>query len=129
MQVSVPGQTEPIRYIEIPGIDKVYIRAWAKDLSQIDPEILEFHAEGRIREFIGDIDFDEELSRILCPVLLLQANPVLGGIISDSEVERALRIIPDSTHVFLENVGHDLGLASWNVASLLSAVSGFFESV
>ena len=129
IQVPVPGQEKPMRYIDIPGVDDVQIRARAKCLSQIDPDILEFHAEGRIQEFIDDIDFDVELSRISCPVLLLQANPTLGGIMSDSDVETAARIFPDLHHVFLENVGHDLGLASWKVSALLRTVTNFLESV
>jgi pimeloyl-ACP methyl ester carboxylesterase len=47
----------------------------------MDPGVLEYHAEGRAREFIEGFDLDKILERITSPVLLLQGNHSLGGII------------------------------------------------
>ncbi|MFQ5793495.1 MAG: alpha/beta fold hydrolase [Candidatus Bipolaricaulia bacterium] len=127
--VSVPGQDTWIRYGDLPGVDAVRLRAWAKTLSQVDPQVLEFRAEGRTQKFLRNFNIDTVLQRISCPVLLLQGNPSLGGIMTDHEVEHALSVLPDASHVLIEHAGHDLGLSTWEVAPLLRAVTNFLESL
>lgn len=127
--VSVPGQDTPIRYGDLPGVDAASLREWAKTLSQLDPEVLEFHAEGRIQEILENDNPDTWLPQISCPVLLLQGNPSLGGIMTDRDVEHALSVLPDVSHVLIEHAGHGLGFSTWEVAPLLRAVTDFLESL
>lgn len=105
------------------------LRFRAKTLSQLDPGVLEFHAEGRIYEFLRNINMDAILSKISCTVLLLQANPSKGGLMSSSDVELALSLNPNAHHVSIEETGHNLGLDTWEVTPLLRAIICFLESL
>lgn len=129
LPVPVPDQDPPVRYGDLPMVDDVYLRYWAKTVSQMDPDILEYHAEGRVQEFLSDFDLDNMLQKINCPVLLIQGNPELGGLMTDQAVAHSLEILPDVSHVLLEKTGHDLGLTSWKVAPLLRATYDFLESL
>lgn len=129
--IPVPGQSKdtPIRYGDLPGVNATSLREWAKTLSQLDPEVLEFHAEGRIQEYVENANPDAWLRQISCPVLLLQGNPSLGGIMTDRDVAHASSVLPDALHVLIKHAGHDLGLSTWEVAPLLQAVTDFLESL
>ena len=129
LPVSVPGQDAPMRYGDLPGTDEAHLRGWAKTLSQVDPDVAQYHAEGRLDEYVEKVDLDAALQRIKCPVLLLQGDPSQGGVISDSDAEYTLSLLPDGLHVRLEGTGHDLGLGAWQVAPLLRAVMNFLESL
>ena len=127
--LPVPNQDPPVRYGDLPMADDAYLRYWAKTMNQMDPDILEYHAEGRAQEFLRDIDLDYILRKITCPVLLIQGNPELGGLMTDRIVVNSLEILPDVSHVLLDKTGHDLGLTAWEVAPLLRAVNDFLESL
>jgi pimeloyl-ACP methyl ester carboxylesterase len=129
LPVQVPGQDAPMRYGDLPGMDAAHLRGWAKTLSQVDPDVAQYQAEGRMREYVQKVDLDAALRQITCPVLLLQGDPSKGGVISDSDVEHALSLLTDGLYVILEGVGHNLGLDSWKVAPLLRAVTDFLESL
>ena len=68
-----------------------------------------------------------ELQRIACPVLLVQGNPTLGAVLSDSEVATAQRQVPRLIHLRLEDKGHEVGLES--DASWVPAMLELLESV
>ena len=127
--VRVPGQDAPVRYGDLPGMDAAHLRGWAKTLSQVDPDVAQYQAEGRMKEYVQKVDLDAALRRVTCPVLLLQGDPSQGGVISDSEKDHALSLLPDGLHVRLEGAGHNLGMDTWKVAPLLRAVTNFLESL
>lgn len=129
LPISVPGQETPMRYGDLPGKDMAHLRSWAEVLSQVDPDVVQYHAEGRIEEYVEKVDSDSALRCMTCPVLLLQADPSRGGYIWDNDAEHALAMLPHGLHVRLEGVGHDLGLATAQVAPLLRAVTSFLESL
>jgi len=129
LPVRVSGQDIPLRYGDLPGMDAAHLRGWAKTLSQVDPDVAQYHAEGRMKEYVHEVDLDAALRRITCPVLLLQGDPSQGGVISDSDAKNALALLPDGLHVKLEGTGHDLGMDTWKVAPLLRAVTSFLESL
>ena len=129
LPVSAPGQDAPMRYGDLPGTNAAHLRGWAKTLSQVDPDVAQYHAEGRLDEYVRKVDLDSALQRVTCPVLLLQGDPSQGGVVSDSDAEYALSLLPDGLHVQLEGTGHDLGLGAWQVAPLLGAVMNFLESL
>jgi pimeloyl-ACP methyl ester carboxylesterase len=122
--VSVSGQEEPVRYGDLPGRDAVRLRAWAKTLSQVDPDVVQYHAEGRMKEYVQNVDLDAALQRVTCPVLLLQAE-----VVSDSDAKHALSLLANGVHAKLEDSDHDLGLGTWKVVPLLRVVMGFLESL
>jgi pimeloyl-ACP methyl ester carboxylesterase len=114
---------------DLYGGDAAQFRGWAKTLSQADPDAAQYHAEGRIGEYVENVDIDAALEQVACPVLLLQADPSQGGMVSDGDVEHALSLLADGLHVKLEGAGHDLGLITWEVTPLLRAVTDFLESL
>ena len=129
LPVSVPGQDTPMRYGDLPGTNAAHLRGWAKTLSQVDPDVAQYHAEGRMGEYVENVDLDAALRQMTCPVLLLQGDPSQGGVVSDSDAEYTLSLLPDGLHVQLEGTGHDLGLGAWQVAPLLRVVMDFLESL
>jgi pimeloyl-ACP methyl ester carboxylesterase len=127
--VQVPGKDTRIRYADSPGVDGIHIQQLAITLSHMDPGVLEYHAEGRVREFLEGFDLDQILGRITCPVLLLQGNPILGGMMTNQVVKHVQSILPNAMHVLIETAGHGLGLDTWEVSPLIRAVTGFLESL
>lgn len=127
--IQVPGQETPIRYGDRPDIDAVTIQQMALTYSHMDPGVLEYHAEGRALEFLDGFDLDQILERITSPVLLLQANPSLGGMMTDEVVKHVQSILPNTMHIVIESAGHDLGLETWEVSPPLRAVMSFLESL
>lgn len=57
--------------------------------------------------------------------LPLQANPSLGGMLTNNVVEHVQSILPNAMHVYLETARHALGLYTWEVSSFLRAVTSF----
>ena len=129
LPISVPGDREAIRYGDQPGVDAVSLRQLAITLYQLDPGVLEYHAEARAKEYLEGFDLREMLARITCPVLLLQGDPSHGGMMTSASVEYALSRLANGSHVLIEGHGHDLGLDSWEPGPVLRAVSTFLESL
>ena len=127
--VHIPGETEPVRYADQPGLDAIDLLRYAKTLSMLDPGVLDYHAEGRVDEFLEGFELREMLHNITCPVLLVKGNPNLGGMMTDESVDFALNELPNATHVLIEGAGHDLGLDSWDANPLLRVISGFLEAL
>jgi pimeloyl-ACP methyl ester carboxylesterase len=126
--VQVPGKDTRIRYGDSPGVDAIHIQQLAITLSHMDPGVLEYHAEGRAREFLEGFDLDKVLERITSPVLLLQGNPSLGGMMTNEAVKHVQSILPNANHVLIET-DHGLGLDTWEVSPLLRAVTSFLGSL
>ena len=53
-------------------------------------------------------DMDNVLPAIKCPVLLIQADPSAGGALTDEEVQRALPLLADPTHMRFSGMDHML---------------------
>jgi pimeloyl-ACP methyl ester carboxylesterase len=104
-------------------------REQAKTLSMVDPDVIQYHAEGRLEEYVEKVDLEGALQKVSCPVLLIQGDPSQGGIVSDEDVGKALGLLTDGVHVILKGTGHNLGLDTWEVNQLLRAISGFLESL
>jgi pimeloyl-ACP methyl ester carboxylesterase len=100
----------------------------AEDLSLLDPEILDYHAQGRLVEYFEGID-NPNLDCITCPILLIQGNPEMGALLSDAEVERALAAHPHVSHVRINHAGHDLGFWRGELEPFTKAVIDFLETL
>lgn len=127
--VHLPGETEPVRYADQPGLDAIDLLRLAKTLCMLDPGALDYHAEGRVDEFLEGFELEEMLHNITCPVLLVQANPNLGGMMTDESVYFAMTELPNAAHVLMEDAGHNLGLDTWEVNPLLRVLLGFLETL
>ena len=125
----VPGQDPPVTYGELPDVHLVELREWASSLIQLDPDVTELHAEGWRERFMDAFEFEDILRAISCPVLLLQGEPSQGGIMTDDDVDYALSLLSEAYHVQIEDVGHGLGMDTWEIAPILRAVVSFLESL
>ena len=65
------------------------------------------------------------MPEIVCPALLLQADPAAGGAMADVEVARARLLLKEARHVRLAGRGH--WLFAPDPAPVLRAVVGFLE--
>jgi pimeloyl-ACP methyl ester carboxylesterase len=127
--VMVQNQEPPTRYGDLPGNDDTYLRQLARTLRDMDPDVLEYHAEGRAEEYLKGFDLDGALDAIVCPVLLVQANQALGGMMTDRSVKHALAKLSCGYHVLIKDAGHDLGMGRWEVSPLLRTISAFLDSI
>ncbi len=130
MPVNVPNQ-EKQTYGE--GLDITAIINKANYLRHLDPAVLEDWENGaHDPQAYTNVTTGHDiklLQNIQCPVLLLQGNPKLGGIMPNKEVELAQRLITNTYHVYFDEYGHNLGLYSWQTGPLLQAVNTFLEYI
>lgn len=82
----------------------------AKCQSLADPEYFTLWAEGRFDEYYEDYDAWRFLSDVSCPVMLYQADPDEGALLSHEDVDKARKIKPDIHHEIIHGVGHNLGM-------------------
>ena len=103
--IQFPGIDETFRLGELPGNDDVALREWARSAILTDPEALAMMLDD---SSFADWVPQEFLPRISCPVLLLQGNPELDAVMSDSDVQLAKRLVPKLKHIQFPLLGHAL---------------------
>jgi pimeloyl-ACP methyl ester carboxylesterase len=80
--------------------------AWsAQCLSRLDPAVLTPVIEGR---WLDGYDFPSLLTGLRCPVWLLQADPSMGGALTDADAETFKSIAADCQHLRFPGCGHNL---------------------
>lgn len=72
-----------------------------------------------------DIDLFAALERITCPVLLLQADPLAGGALSDRGAERARQALRDGSYQRFPDTGH--GIHQERPAEFVDIVAEFLR--
>jgi pimeloyl-ACP methyl ester carboxylesterase len=101
------------------------IYGWiATNLYYNDPNMLTAVLDGTMT---AGYEMEEVLPAIRCPVLLLQADPDAGGMMTDAEVERALPLLAHPRHVRFEQRSHALFLPEKE--PVLRAMVAFLESL
>jgi pimeloyl-ACP methyl ester carboxylesterase len=107
MPILEPGQavSKPAR--EVMGEHSSWFAHQATSLHQLDPDMLAAVLAGPESMLVG-YEPETLLPAIACPVLLVQADPRLGVVLSDAEVELGLRLILHVSHVRLEGLAHPL---------------------
>lgn len=123
LEIRVPGLPEPIPIGDLPGNDSD-VQEWANCLHMLDPTALQSTIEGRT---FADFDADAVLAKIQCPVLILQANPELGGLMSDIAVERIKNHVRRAEVVQFRLLGHALHLQ--RAQPVIEAVEKFIAQV
>ncbi len=106
--------------------EKLGYQGLAQNLYSNDPEMLSILIDDPESAAAG-YDAELVLPSIRCPVLLLQADPNAGGILTDAEIERGLKLLSKPTHIRLEGVGHLLHIVQKDV--VLQAITGFLKSL
>lgn len=86
----------------------------------VDTAVMEAFRGGRLME---GYDGPLVLPLVGCPVLLLQADPALGGHMDDLDLRRALTLLADGQYVKVRGVGHQLQLD--NRRAVLAAIAPF----
>ena len=125
--IGIPGKDEQIRYGDSPGVDPIQIQHLAMTLKQMDSGVLDYHATGRVEDFLEGFELDKILEQIQCPVLLIQGNASLGGMMTNDAIKHVEAIVSNVEHAYIESAGHDLGLESWSVAPLLRVLISFLN--
>ncbi|HVO64169.1 MAG TPA: alpha/beta hydrolase [Terriglobales bacterium] len=123
LEIRVPGLPEPIPIGDLPGNDSD-LQEWANCLQMLDPTAIQSTIEGRT---FSDFDSDGVLSNIRCSVLILQANPELGGLMSDGAVERIKEHVHRVEVVRFRLLGHALHLQ--RAEPVIEAVQNFLSSI
>jgi pimeloyl-ACP methyl ester carboxylesterase len=124
IRIPLPGIDEHIAIGELPGNDEVYLLKWAACLKQVDPGALEMTLDGTTW---GDYDGEALMAKISCPTLLLQANPELGGLMSDAELTRAVELLAKPKVEKFPLLGHALHLQQ--PQPVLKAVTNFLNEL
>jgi pimeloyl-ACP methyl ester carboxylesterase len=123
LEIRVPGLPEPIPIGDLPGNDSDLLE-WANCLQMLDPTAIQSTIEGRT---FSDFDSDSVLANIRCPVLILQANPELGGLMSDAAVEKIKNHVQRVEVVRFRLLGHALHLQ--RAQPVIDAVQTFLNSI
>jgi pimeloyl-ACP methyl ester carboxylesterase len=80
----------------------------------------------RFETITAGYQMDHVLSGIQCPVLLLQADPSAGGMMTDREAALALPLLDLPQHIRLQGFGHMLHIAQKD--PVVQALKAFFQS-
>ena len=105
--MEVPGRRESVTMRAGLGEDSPVFDWLATNLYQSDPDMLTAIIE-RFDATAQGYEMKTVLPAIQCPVLLLQADPQTGGLMTDTEIAQALPLLARPTHVRLEGVSHVL---------------------
>lgn len=105
IEIHFPGISESLCLEELPGNSKPVLMEWARTAIRTDPECLRMTLD---RSSHAGWKPERILPRITCPVLLLQGNPELDALLSDSDLALAKRLLPHARHVKFPLLGHAL---------------------
>jgi pimeloyl-ACP methyl ester carboxylesterase len=108
----------------IPGCDDAYLSAWAKSLSMLDVGVLNMTLDGN--GFQG-WQPGEWIRKIHCPTLLIQADPKLGGLMTDEDVRRIREVCPGVQVAKMNNIGHPLHM--YQAEPVVRALTNFLCTV
>ena len=120
IQIMLPGFDEPLQLDELAGNSEPVLLEWARSIQQMDPDVLGMSLD---RTAYEHWDPEQVLPRISCPVLLLQGNPELDALLSDSDAELAMRLLPRAEHIKFHLLGHALFMQQ--AKPVLQAVNEF----
>jgi len=105
--LPVPGVPNEIRLGDFPGNSPGFLKMWAECLTACDPEIVSLLFN---QENIAAFNPEQYLRKLRCPLLLLQANPDLGGLLSDADVAIGKNIKPDLEILRFPDANHFMHL-------------------
>jgi pimeloyl-ACP methyl ester carboxylesterase len=105
IQLQLPGIDAPVAIAELAGNTEAGIREWARSAMCTDPDVLSMAVNGSTYE---NWSAQQVLPRVTCPVLLLQGNPELDALLTDSDVAMAKNLLPRAEHIKFPLLGHAL---------------------
>ena len=110
---------------EVVGEEALVYPWLATCLQHNDPDMLTALLD-RFETTTAGYEVQSVLPRIQCPVLLLQADPSAGGLMTDSEVALAQPLLERSQHIRLPGISHILHLE--RPEPIVQALIAFFQS-
>lgn len=99
----------------------------AEEMSQLDPAVMDYHAQGRVGEFFSEVQ-DVDFAKIRCPLLLTQASPEKGGLLQDAEIPPVLAAHPHFQFMRFAT-GHDLDIQKGTESPFWQAALGFLARI
>ena len=126
MPIPVPGESTLRPAREVMGEDSPWYAHQAESLHQLDPDMLAAVLAGP-EIMLDGYEPDVVLPAIVCPVLLLQADPKQSSALPDAELSLGLRLLSNGSHVRLEGLGHPLHAIS--PIGVIEAISPFLSRV
>jgi pimeloyl-ACP methyl ester carboxylesterase len=125
--IEVPGRAGSVPMREVAGEDAPVYNRLATCLQQNDPDMLTALLD-RYEATAAGYEMNSVLPSIQCPVLLLQADPTAGGMMTDREVELALPLLNRPRHIRLQGISHILHLHNERKEPIVQALEAFFQS-
>lgn len=122
IRITFPGRDQTVRLGDTR--DAASLRFTARSLSQLAPEVLQPIIDGT---WLRGFDLADIAKRVRCPVLILQADPACGGMLSDADADLLMTTLPDCIRIRFPNAPHLIHWAQTEV--LLRHVVGFLESL
>ena len=122
IQIRLPGIDELVAISDLPGNTPAVLAEWARSVMLTDPDVLRMAVEAPT---YGQWRPESILPQIPCPVLLLQSNPELDGLLTDSDVAVAKRLLPQVEHIRFPLLGHALFMQ--RAGPVLKAITGFLD--
>jgi pimeloyl-ACP methyl ester carboxylesterase len=111
-----------------PDTDMDQIMLWAETFSSVDPELSYYLSESGLDELLEGFSVKDILEKLSTPLLVLQANPKMG-MINHEDVEWATSVKPDLSHIYLEELGHWLGLQKGREKIILESIQSFLSKL
>lgn len=122
--IPVPGREGLVPAYQVYGEDHPSFRFGAECFSRLDPETLTANID-HFDETYAEYRTERLFPKIQCPVLIIQANPELGGLERDEDVAKALSLLPKAQHVKINHVGHWLHLQ--DKEAVLKAIAQWYR--
>ena len=118
-----PESIDPAASVSYLADMPIALRSLARSLNQMDPNVMEMFHQGFLTEGYNP---EAILSGVSCPVLLLQADPELGALMTDADAERAMSALARAEHIKFQGLGH--GLHVQDAGAVLAAVQPFLAA-
>jgi len=123
--MEIPGRVGSVPMREVVGEDAPVYALLAANLQQNDPDMLTALID-RYEITTAGYEMTSVLPSIQCPVLLLQADPAVGGLMTDREVELALPLLARPQYVRLPGISHVLH--NERKEPVVQALTDFFQA-
>lgn len=105
-----------------PDLDALALRQQISQYQRFDPERLTWGIDGRVK---AGLTLDTLFAGVTCPVLLIQCNPAVGGMLDDETAQRMVALLLDCIHLYRADVGHRI--PTTQPAALAKMVTDFLE--
>lgn len=101
---SLEGMIAALQDMGPDGLPPEIAEPWAKRLLKVDANFLQIAIAGS--EIVKNVDFENMIRKISCPIVLLQADPAKGGVLVQPEIDLIQANTGDVRIFPFPDVGH-----------------------